>query len=439
MRIDERIARLIQVALMAAVCTALSVSGAAAAQGGGDRHADLARQLERQFTMLPIVGGVVLTPKTSIGGVRSVELSNGTLSIDGTAVTGAELREKLGADADAVLQLSYLSPAEQRALVSAGASEPATPPQARPRGREFDFQFPPRARGGDAVNFARDTRVERGDVVNGNAISVGGSVTVLGEVRGDAVAIGGDMDLGPTAVVTGRVVVVGGRLRQDPAARVGGGVRQIGWNDARFGSFWRRSWDRTTLSGWSFAAPLALIAQIIRLGVMCLLTVLVVLVGGNVVDRIGRRAAAEPFKAGAIGLLSQLLFLPLLVVIIILLCITIVGIPLLALIPFAVLGLALVGLVGFAAVALRVGQAVGERLAWSGGPYLLAVTGVIVLLAPILIARLIGLAGFPLSLFSAVLAGVGLVLEYIAWTIGFGAVALTRFSKSSAPPAPSAG
>jgi hypothetical protein len=134
------------------------------------------------------------------------------------------------------------------------------------------------------------------------------------------------------------------------------------------------------------------------------------------------------------------LFLPLLILTIILLVVTIIGIPLLVLIPFAVLALIVVGLVGFTAVALRVGQFVAARLSWTLGPYLLTVTGVLVLLTPVLLARLIGLGGFPLSFVSFLVWCIGAVVEYAAWTVGFGAVALTRLSRSSgAALTPSAG
>jgi Flp pilus assembly protein TadB len=56
-------------------------------------------------------------------------------------------------------------------------------------------------------------------------------------------------------------------------------------------------------------------------------------------------------KAGAIGLLAQLLFIPMLVITIVVLVATLIGIPLLVLVPFAIIGLGAVGLVGFTGVA----------------------------------------------------------------------------------------
>ena len=85
---------------------------AASAQSHVD---ELRTRVESRFAIVPIADGIVLTPrfKTSI---RAVELSNVTIAIDGAAVTGAELRDRLGADADLVLQVSYLDPAARRSL-----------------------------------------------------------------------------------------------------------------------------------------------------------------------------------------------------------------------------------------------------------------------------------------------------------------------------------
>jgi len=80
---------------------------------------------------------------------------------------------------------------------------------------------------------------------------------------------------------------------------------------------------------------------------------------------------------------------------------------------------------------------VTARLGWSNpGPYATAIIGIVAVLSPLLAARLIGLAGggllFPLALARLAL---GLLCEYLAWTVGFGAVALLRFDKGSPPPA----
>jgi len=58
--------------------------------------------------------------------------------------------------------------------------------------------------------------------VDGDATAIGGSVSVVGHVTGSVRAIGGNVLLYPTAVVDGQASVWGGRLEVAPGARVGG-------------------------------------------------------------------------------------------------------------------------------------------------------------------------------------------------------------------------
>ena len=60
------------------------------------------------------------------------------------------------------------------------------------------------------------------------------------------------------------------------------------------------------------------------------------------------------------------------------------------------------------------------------------------MLSPLLLARLIGLAGVIMVPFTFGLGLIGMLLEYLVWTIGFGAVALMRFNRKSMVPAATA-
>jgi hypothetical protein len=253
-------------------------------------------------------------------------------------------------------------------------------------------------------------------------------------VHGDVVAVGGGVVLGPSASVSRNVVVVGGVLQRDPSAHIGGKVQEVAIGSMDF-SRWTRNPGRFW-PGSMMGSAFALVGTLARLAILCLLAALVMLLGGEYVERAGARAATDPLKAGAIGLLAQLLFIPVLVISIAVLVITIIGIPLLLLIPFLVLGLAIVGLVGFTGVAHRLGQAVAARFGRSAeNPYATTIAGIVLLVSPLLIARLTGLASgflFPIT-FGLVL--LGMIAEYLAWTIGFGAVALAWFSRPRTPPA----
>ena len=168
---------------------------------------------------------------------------------------------------------------------------------------------------------------------------------------------------------------------------------------------------------------------------------LVVRLGRDYMDRAAAIATTEAFKAGAVGFVSQVLFIPLLIITIVVLVMTIIGIPLLFALPFVILALALAGLVGFSGVSHRVGEFVFTRLGWNGeNPYIVTMVGVVIVMSPVLLSRLASLGGGLMFPFSVALGILGAVVEYVAWTVGFGAVALSRFRKSRnqmvVPPAP---
>jgi hypothetical protein len=411
-----------------------------AAQRDQSDMATLRASIERRFEVLPIADGVVLKPRDSSRGVRSIEVRNNLIAIDGQPATGPELLEKLGSeDADLVRQLSYLPRGQQSDLFSStrDTGTPAVVPPAPPPPPEpAPFpRFERRNRGrrdGDRIQFGNSIHIREGEVVDGDVVGIGGAVTIDGEVRGDVVAVGGGMTLGPTASVSDNVVVVGGPLSRDPAARIGGRVQTVGVGSINFGD-WR--WTANPL--WLFwgsmvGAAFALVFTLTRLAILCLLAALVVLFGRNYMERTADHAATETVKAGAIGLLAQLLFVPVLVITIVILVMTIIGIPLLLLLPFVFLGLGIVAVIGFTAVGYRLGGLLLARLGRSAeNPYTTTIAGIVLVMSPLILARLLGLIGVVMVPFTFGLGLIGMLLEYVAWTVGFGAVALTRFGRSS--------
>jgi len=413
-----------------ALLLVLAAGALAVAQTSRTTFDDLRRQAERRFEVLTVRDGLVLRPLAAGRGVRTIEISGGSIVVDGAPATGSELRDKLGADADVVIQISYLSADDQRRLFGSSVAPPSPPepplPPAEAPERRSDMR-----RSSERIRIGGSVRVDADELISGDVVAIGGSARVFGEVRGEVVSIGGTVELGPNARVHRNVTVVGGTLRRDPTSRIDGEIHEIG-----LGAFDINGvrWAPPSLSrlwwGWTLGAAYALVATLIRIGVLCLLAALVVLVGRDYVEHVSTLAAAEPIKAGVVGFLAQLLFLPILIITIILLVVTIIGIPLLLLIPFALLGLGVVGLVGFTAVGYHLGRVVTARLGWANlGPYGNTIAGVLLVVSPLIVARLIGLGGGPLFPMTLGLGIIGILVEYLAWTIGFGAVALARFSK----------
>jgi hypothetical protein len=417
-------------------------TGTAWAQAVSAEHAELRQQIERRFEVLPLRDGIMLQPRSPASGVRSIEITDGPIAIDGVAATGAELRAKLGADADAVLQLSYLDAAARRALFRLvppavpSASQPTLTPAAPEPPVVPDSRRRRENRRGDRVRIGGSVTVDEDEVVAGNVVAVGGSARVRGEVRGDVVAVGGSVDLGPRAVVSQDVVVVGGALRREPGSVIEGQLHEVGFGDIDFGD-WRWRWGSTPFAWPWLGRTFALMSTAGRIAILCLLAAVVLLLGREDIERISARAAAEPLKAGAIGILAQLLFLPVLIVTIVILVATIVGIPLLLLIPFALVGLGIVALVGFTGVAYRLGGLVGSRCGWNlPGPYAATIIGILVIVSPLLLARLLAFIGGPIFPMTLGLGIIAFLAEYLVWTVGFGAVALVWYNRPRATPPP---
>ena len=380
-------------------------------QAVGYGQTDLATRLRDRYDIVALQRGVALVPRAADGGVRMIQIVDGVVTIDGETLTGAQLRNRLGGDADLVLQVSYLNLEQQRDLASvqpAGAQPSAPPVVERSRVTR-----------GDRVRFGGPVRIEADERIEGDVVAFGGPVDVDGEITGDVVAFGGPVSLGPQAIVRGDVSAMGGPVDRAAGAQVFGDMNEMG---GRRGPF-RRSWLFPHLFGSLWSRLGSLVGTTARIALLTLLAMIAVAFGRTAIDRIAARTAASPLRAGLTGLLAQFLFLPVLILTCVVLAVSIVGIPLLALMPFVVLLLMLVMLTGFVGLSYRVGGTIAARLGWTGlGPYGAVAIGVLAVGATTLVAKLAALAGG--FVVGAPLSAVGYVVEYAAWTIGFGAAIL---------------
>lgn len=413
----------------------------------------LRESIANNYRVLPVRDGIILVPQRSIRGVDNIELRDGTIAVNGTIVTGAELRSRLDRDANAIIQLSYLPLAEQQRLF--GLSSVATP------GREAGIQErpdQPREPAGDSVGKTErpsepddswsdrrrvrrsgETRVRLGGSVTiaedeeviGPVVAIGGSVDVKGQVRDAVVSVGGNVRLGPSSVVRGDVTVVGGRITRDPGAVVEGEMNEIGFDLPSIHIAPLRG-DWFPIGPWDSGPwrTFRLFGTLFRVGLIGLLAALIVLVAPRAVERADYAIRTQPFKAALVGLAAQLFFIPLLVVMVVLLLVSIVGIPLLALVPFGILLFFIALLVGFAGAATGAGRLLRDRFNTAPGATLqLLVIGLVGIWGLTLLGRLVGIAGGPLAWVGGAVVVAGFLVEYAAWTLGLGAALLTRMGR----------
>ncbi len=205
---------------------------------------------------------------------------------------------------------------------------------------------------GEVVSVLGDTRVT--GPVSDSAVAVMGNLYVDSKVEGDAVSVFGDLELGPHAEIEGDVVAVGGTLHRDPAAIVHGNVHGV--FSGNFGNpTWLRTWVHDCLF---YGRPLAFEPGLdwawgLAFGFLALYVFLALLFREGLF-RCVETVESRPGQT-ALAALITMLATPVLVV---LLCVTVIGI---AAVPFVVVGLFCAGLFGKAVMLAWLGRRVTGR------------------------------------------------------------------------------
>jgi uncharacterized RDD family membrane protein YckC len=167
--------------------------------------------------------------------------------------------------------------------------------------------------------------------VGRDVVTVLGSVYIDSRVDGDVVAVLGDVQLGPKAEIHGQIIDILGNLQRDPAAIVHGGIQRIG-EGVSGGSHALRTWVRHCLL---YARPLALVPGLGWAWGLALASLLFyAVIAALFPDGVRRCAQTLDTHPGPSILTSVLVFL-LTPVVIVLLAITVVGIPVIPLLGCA--------------------------------------------------------------------------------------------------------
>ncbi|MCI0345250.1 MAG: hypothetical protein L0221_07370, partial [Chloroflexi bacterium] len=360
-------------ALLSAPGSEAAVTGPSSQRSGERRSIDELRdRIEARFDILPLSRGIALRSKARRPAVLVEIMTDGEIAIDGAPVSGREIRERLGTDADLILQLSYLDADQRRAFSGAVGPEGEEPAPRReelvePLVPEPPADRDPREHMGERVAVFGGVVVERNQVVDGQVVTVFGSSRIDGEVKDQVVAVFGSIELGPESRIDGDVTVVAGELRRAPGSVVTGSAREIGLGGTPSISFRGMPWWDTFYMFHPFSYTARLMGTVFRVILLLLLGAIALLIAREPVERIAGRVTAEPLKAAVVGVLAELLFFPLLVLTCVILAITIIGIPLLLFVPFLIVGLLFVLLGGFIGAAYGVGGLAGARLGSDGG------------------------------------------------------------------------
>jgi hypothetical protein len=288
--------------------------------------------------------------------------------------------------------------------------------------------------GHDIVRFGEDIRIRRDKRVRGSVVAIGGSVVIEGDVigdvvavggnvslesgasvAGDAVSVGGSVDLQTDSSVRGDAVSVGGKIIEREGSSVAGGTVSIGFIPTFFFKSLHSPFAFMAMDVTSFAVKLLLI----------------LLLAWAAAAIIPRRVQSMIDYAGSSIWISALvgfaavIALPLVVI---LLFVTLIGIPLALILPLA---FAVASIVAYAAGAGLLGYRFGGRLV-SKAPGELSLAQAVLL--GVLIVGIVRLAGKLLGLtspilwpLSAALSVAGVLAGLFIYLAGLGSLLITRF------------
>ena len=255
--------------------------------------------------------------------------------------------------------------------------------------------------GSERVVFGRSLTVGADETVD-KAVAIGGSVTVAGHVRYDAVAIGGSVTLLPGAHVGGDAVAIGGAVSVPEGATLGGdNVSLAGPIPRTAGSL-----ARWVVGGHRMFGLLGVGARLMRAVLLFVIALLLAAAFPGALTRVGAYLVHRPGLSALGGVAILLGFVPLCI----LLAVTIIGLPL---IPLAVMFLVALFLFGFAVSAAWLGERIPasqepktpvKSVAWGGA-----------------ILVLIGLVPW-----------IGTMVLILVTAISVGATLLSRFGRTAA-------
>jgi len=260
---------------------------------------------------------------------------------------------------------------------------------------------------GDIVQMFENVHVDKDRVVDGDVVSIFGSADVQGRVAGQVVSVFGDVVAGDSAHIGGDVVTVGGTLRASPTAEIQGQTVSV----PLFGT--------PRMARWLPGA--AMIASVFFFAI---LGALLALLFPERLVRVAGVVSRRTFLSFLLGLLA----FPALPVVVVVLCITVVGIPvavlLLLLFPVAmfmgyVASCALMGarIMRQDVAAPPVWRSVIAGLVFVG--LFFVVGGILTNLAPGGFLRVLGFSFF----------GLGLVIASVSSLLGLGALFLSRLGE----------
>jgi len=281
---------------------------------------------------------------------------------------------------------------------------------------------------GDLVLMGQSAEIREGETIPGSAVVVAGNLAIHGTVNGDAVCVGGKMTAGPKARIGGDLVTVGSIAEIDPAARIGGSKVNVGSfapdlikrlipmteSDRKAQRAAKSPEELKRRAVFFFFLEIVFLALLLFIAL--LMTTFLPVPFAHIAEHIH----GDFGRSALLGLAVMVVF-PLLLLI---LAVTVAGLPL---IPIALLAAILGQLVGYVAL----GHALGRVWFGSKGPMIKTVAGLLALQAVAILGDIISLSAGPGAPFAVILGALGVLIFSVGSFIGLGAIISSRGGRRS--------
>ncbi|TVR66539.1 MAG: hypothetical protein EA422_01765 [Gemmatimonadales bacterium] len=313
------------------------------------------------------------------------------------------------------------------------------------------------------VYVGETVEIGAGERVSESLLGLDTDLQVDGRVEGDVILLGGSVALGSDGIIDGRLHWFDTQGADEIADRVGGGAVRIEPVPARAEAELRdeirreveaalesetRSRDRsspgpvrvvsTSREGPGFFRNLGggivkILQTLITFGILLALGLVALHFFPRHFEVVARTARNAPGRSGLVGLASGVLAFPVWIVGIILLTVTVIGIPVMLLwLPLFPLTVAAAATLGFLAVSRNTGHWLSRRDlqgfdALDGSrPAVQLAGGLALLLGLFALAGIFQMGGAWFSFFRGLVTFVAVLLVVITGTVGLGAVVLSR-------------
>lgn len=303
----------------------------------------------------------------------------------------------------------------------------------------------------DHVALGRDFRIPLDDTLEGSLLALDSQVDIEGTLDGDLLLLGGRLRIGPEGRVTGdlrwsdseldgNLSAVQGDTREiDPVVGLSGSdLRERIRDEVREATSDLRSTSRQPrVSPSPFGGFLdgvgGLFRTVITFGIFLAIGLAVLHFFPRQLEVVSRTALNTPGRSFLVGLAGMVLSLPLWVTGMLILTVSIIGIPVLLLwIPAVPLALTGLTILGFVAASRNVGRWVsGRNIQGLDGldtskPAAQIAVGLVALLGAFAVANVLEIGGLIFAPFAIFMHVAGYLLAVTAGLVGLGAVLLSQ-------------